>query len=82
MTTIILARTMRGKEFLYSRNKAVEIPATWDGDSLKTFINGLNKHFKLPESETYFRYEIDQYDRTIPEYKAYKYRGQYRIKRI
>lgn len=82
MTTIILARTERKKEYMYSRNNAIEIPAGWTGARLDAFITGLNKYFKLPEEETYYRYEIDQYDLTTPVYKAYKYRGQYRIKSI
>lgn len=78
----ILAKSVKGKEFFYSRSGAIEIPKSWNDEKVKTLIDGLNKYFKLDEKETYFKHEIDQYDSVFPDYKAYKRNGKIKLKRI
>lgn len=79
---IILAKSVKGKEFLYSRGGAVEIPGSWKEDKINLLIDGLNKHFKLSNDETYYKHEIDQYSGILPDYKAYTRNGDFKLKSI
>jgi hypothetical protein len=78
----ILAKTIKGKEFMYSRNGAVQIPESWNDAKVAAFINGINKHFKVAENETYHPYNIDQYDSVFPDYKATYRQGKAKLIRI
>ena len=78
----ILAKTIKGKEFMYSRNGAVQIPESWNDTKVKTFIEGLNKYFNVAESETYYPYTIDKYDSVYPVYKAACRKGKATLTRI
>ena len=78
----ILAKTIKGKEFLYSRNGAVQIPESWSDAKVNAFIDGINKHFRVAENETYHPYKIDQYDLVFPDYKAAYRQGKATLTRI
>lgn len=79
---IILAQAIKGKEFIYSRNKAIEIPRSWNSEKVSELITNLNTFFNLPDDKTYHRYEIDQYDLIFPVYKAYTKKGNVYLKHI
>ncbi len=79
---IILAKSVKNKEFLYSRYNAIEIPKSWSDEKINGLIDGLNKYFKLSDDYTYHKHVIDQYDLIEPDYKAYSHKGTLKIKRI
>ena len=78
----ILARTEKGKEFLYSRDNVVIIPRTWDKKTVTQTIQGINKIFNVSEGETYHEYEIDAYSNIIPTYQLYKQKGKIKMRRV
>lgn len=77
----ILARTEKGKEFLYSRDNVVIIPSAWDKKTVELTIQGINKIFDVSEGETYHKYEIDAYSNIIPTYQVYKQKGKIKMRR-
>ena len=79
---IILAKSIKGQEFLYSRSGVVVIPKSWKQDKINIIIDVLNKHFKLSEQYTYHKHEIDEYSMVWPDYKAYSRNGNFKIKSI
>jgi len=78
----ILAKTIKGREFIYSRYAAVQIPESWKQNKVSAFIDGLNKHFNVRENETYYAYMIDKYDSVLPEYRAAYRQGRATLTRI
>ena len=78
----VLAKTLIGKEFLYSRNNAIQIPDNWNNSRIESTIQGINKHFNVKDNETYYLYEIDKYDNVYPDYKAFYRQGKISITRI
>lgn len=82
MQTCILAKTRKGKEFMYSRHGAIEYPKTWDKKKIETAIKALNEYFNLPDTQTYYAYIIDQWSGVYPEYKLFIYKGSMKLKTI
>lgn len=77
----ILARTIKGQEFMYARENVVIIPKTWSKKTVALTIDGINKIFHVSENETYYRYEIDNYSNIIPTYEVYRQRGVIKMRR-
>ena len=82
MQTTILARTSKGKEFCYSKTNVIEYPKTWTREKVNSVIEALNKHFNLSEDQTYYPYQIDQYDNILADYRLYVYKGKLKLKRL
>lgn len=68
----IISKTIRGKEFLYSKRHSILCKNEKQAKELRDFLNSHNDtslgDFKLKENEIYHVYEIDKYD-TIPMYR-------------
>lgn len=79
---IILAKSVKNKEYLYSRAGAVEIPKSWSDEKINAAIEGLNKFFELSDEYTYYKHEVDIYDGILPDYKVYVRDGRFKIKSI
>ena len=68
----IISKTIKGKEFIYSNKYSILCKSKEEAEKLASFMNTHNDStvdsFKLKENETWFSYEIDQYD-TPPRYR-------------
>ena len=68
----IISKTIKGKEFLYSKRHSILCKNEKQAKELSDFLNSHNDttlgNFKLKENEIYHVYEIDEYD-TIPMYR-------------
>lgn len=68
----IISKTIKGKEFIYSNKYSILCSGKEQAEKLASFMNTHNDstidNFKLKENETWFSYEIDQYD-TPPRYR-------------
>ena len=78
----IISKTIKGKEFVYSRNYTILCNSV---DQAKQLAKHLNEHndstvgdFKLKENEIWYVYEIDKYD-TAPRYKLKNTKGRISI---
>lgn len=78
----ILAKTLRGREFMYSRKNVVQVPETWSNERVIKTIEGLNKYFNVTNQETYHAYVVDRYDNIYPNYKALYRNNRVQIIRI
>lgn len=68
----IISKTIKGKEFIYSNKYSILCFGKEQAEKLASFMNTHNDNtindFKLKDNETWFSYEIDQYD-TPPRYR-------------
>lgn len=64
---VIFAKTLKGKEFLYSSKTAVLCKNREQAQQVAEFLNSHNDgnqgDFKLKDGEVFHVYEIDKYDR-------------------
>ena len=79
---LILARSEKGKEFIYSRVNIVRVPSSWSKRVIELTIDGLNRYFNLSENETYAAHRIDQYDNIYPAFTATIRDGKIAIKKF
>jgi hypothetical protein len=68
----IISKTIKGKEFMYSKNCMIKCESKKQANFLCECMNvnnsSLNDDFKLKENELYYVYSIDKYD-TQPNYR-------------
>lgn len=68
----IISKTIKGKEFVYSKNYTILCKNEKQARVLAKHLNEHNDSaigdFKLKENELWFVYEIDKYD-TTPRYR-------------
>ena len=67
----ILARTVKGKEFIYSIASAHKVPKV----SAQKICDALNKaQYGITPEQAWFKYEIDQYDSAYDYAKTQSFR--------
>lgn len=75
----IISKTIKGKEFLYSKDFMIACSSENQAIKLSKHLNENNhlslNEFKLKDNELWFTYEIDQYD-SDPSYKVKKTKGK------
>ena len=80
---IIISKTIKGKEFMYSNEYSILCNSQKQAQALAKFLNGHNdtalNDFKLKDNELWYVYEIDKYD-TAPRYKISQTKGKISIK--
>lgn len=68
----LISKTIKGKEFIYSRNFTIKCGSNKKALELAKFLNehndSANNEFKLKENEVWHAYEYDEYD-FPPKYK-------------
>lgn len=68
----IISKTIKGKEFLYSKNYTILCNSEKQAKKLAEHLNNNNDSavgdFKLKDNEIWYDYEIDKYD-NAPIYK-------------
>ena len=68
----IVAKTIKGKEFIYSNNFSILCKNKDQAEKLASHLNKNNEtaseKFKLKENEIWYVYEIDKYD-SVPMFK-------------
>ena len=73
---IILAKAVKGKEFLYSAKSAHEVSKA-KADSIQETLNAIG--WQLKDGEVWHKYEIDEFDYAPFGYASYQsfkvYRG-------
>ena len=66
----IIAKTLKGKEFIYNNSTAILCKTKKQAEQVAEHLNTHNDTtmgiFKLKDNEIYFVYKIDQYDKTPP----------------
>lgn len=71
----IVAKTIKGKEFVYSNKYSIlcknEKQATELADFMNTHNDTTSNDFKLKDNELWYVYQVDRYS-TIPRYKLTK----------
>ena len=81
---IIISKTIKGKEFMYSNKYSILCNNQKQAQALAKFLNEHNDttidDFKLKDNELWYVYEIDNYD-TIPRYKISQTKGKISIKK-
>ena len=75
----IISKTIKGKEFVYSNKYSILCKNESQAHKLAEHLNTYNEDtmgdFKLKENETWFVYEIDDYDYP-PRYKVTQTKGK------
>lgn len=78
----IISKTIKGKEFVYSKNYTILCKNEKQARILAKHLNEHNEssigYFKLKENEIWYVYEIDKYD-TTPRYKLKNTKGRVSI---
>lgn len=68
----IIAKTVKGREYLYSTDYSILCKTETQAQKLATFMNSHNdtstNGFKLKDNEIWHTYEVDRYS-AIPRYK-------------
>ena len=81
----IISKTIKGKEYSYSSRHTILCNNEKQARMLADFMNKHNDtvigDFKLKDNETWYTYEIDEYD-TPPKYKLSCVRGKIAIKEV
>ena len=76
----IVAKTIDGKEFIYSAHSAHRAPAK----RIKEVLEILNENrYKLKDGEKWWIYEVDQYDDAFyySENQRFGFRGEYLVEK-
>ena len=79
----IISKTIKGKEYIYSKQHSVLCKNKAEAEKLADFMNSNNENaigdFKLKDGEVWYVYEIDKYD-TPPRYELSNTRGKISIR--
>lgn len=78
-SNFIIAKTLKGKEFMYSNNYSILCGSKKECEILARHLNNNNdsaiNDFKLKDNEIWYVYEIDNYSST-PKYKLINTKGK------
>ena len=75
----IVAKTLKGKEFVYSNNYSILCNSKKEAEILARHLNEHNDSavddFKLKDNEIWYTYKIDNYS-SVPKYKLINTKGK------
>ena len=80
----IIAKALKGKEFMYKKSSMILCKNKKQANELAKFMNEHNdttkEGWKLQDNETWYTYEIDEYD-SVPPYKIKSTKGKIAVVR-